>query len=180
MDRLSLIEEELKNVILKIDGTLQPTGYTYYTSVDIVNVEDEGWIDVQNYVTETSPTGLNSYPSINIYLDPREDTYDHTANVYANKDYFRLVGRVQNDSMNIVPQNSKFDINRKMNELLSDVKFVIAQNNTLNDTVDRCNLVRSERKYTQDNKVYRTGDIIIYLEVKYTQSFSNPDLNVCY
>lgn len=186
MDRLSSIENELKNLILTIDGTTQPSGYQYYNDIDICNIEDEGWIASQNYVLSAG-TGINSYPSVNIYLDPNEKITDHSANVYKNVAYMTLIGRVQNDdsydittSASNIPQNSKFMINKKMNELLSDIKHLFGVNFSLNGLCDRCKIVSSKRKYTQDNKVYRTGDIIINLEIEYTQSFSNPNLNVCY
>lgn len=183
MDRLTTVEQEIANSLLTIDGQLQTGGYQYYNNISIVNIEDEGLVATNTYITSgTQTSGFNPYPYVNIYLDPREDVIDLNANVYTNKAYFTLIGKVQNDNETdeAIPQNSKFQINKKMNELLSDIKFNFGSNYQLNDTVERCRILNSERKYTLTNSVYRTGDLIVKVEVEYVQSIFNPNNNICY
>jgi hypothetical protein len=167
MDRLTQIEANLATQILKIDKTLQPGGYTYYNNVILVNEEDE-----------TIAVAEDAYPVVNIYMDPEEIVLSGVSRAFQNKAKFKLTCKVEND---VDTSNPKFTINKKMSEIVSDLKQVLSlEQATLGRSVDNVAIKKIIRKYnTGSNDNFRTGDVDVLIEVTYSQSRTNPDINAC-
>ena len=167
MDRLSQIEADLATQLITIDKTLQPEGYTYYNDVTICQQEDESIADVED-----------AYPVINIYLDPEETVLSGVSRAFQNTVRFRLECRVEND---VDTDNPKFTILRKMNEIVSDLKYNLSKDQaTLGRTVDNIKIVRITRDFAiASNDNFRTGNCNVVIDVNYSQSRMNPDINAC-
>lgn len=168
MDRLSQIELELKNVLLGIDSSVTTgNGYTYFNTVTIVNMEDEGLI-----------LAYGDYPAINIYQDPEVTVLSGDQKAYMSMAKYKLVCKVTVDDLTPQP---RFAINEKMNTLLSDIMAVISGNYNLNGVCNRVDIKRSLRLYNDESQNnLRVGQLIVGLEILYGQSRLNPLLNVCY
>jgi len=166
MDRLTSIELALKDVLLTIDSSVTNTqGYTYYNTVTVVNIDDECIADE-----------YGSYPTIAIYLSPDEQIESGLQGAYRNTAYFNLKCTVVNDPD---VSNPRFQINQKMNEVLSDLKERLSSNYHLNETVDLVTIMSSRRQYLNGGDEFRAGDLIVSLKVQYTQMRLNPDRNTC-
>jgi len=167
MDRLTNIEEEFKNVLLEIDtATTLASGYRYLNKVTVVNLEDEGLI-----------LDEGDFPAINIYLDPDEKIINGDQQSYRSIVKFKLVCKVAVDQLEV---NPRFAINTKMNTLLSDLKAVLSYKYQLNCTCDRADIKRSMRLYNADtNNNLRVGQLVLEVDVLYSQSRLNPLLNAC-
>lgn len=160
MDRLSTIEQAFKDVLLTIDqNTVNPSGYVYYNTVTVVNQGDET---------------VGNYPKINIYLDPEEVALSGEQNAYRNTAKFKLICKVIVDDST---PNPTFAINQQMNSLLSDIKYVLSANYQLNGECDRADIVKSSRVYDELN--VRLAQLVVYVDVLYSQSRLNPDINAC-
>ena len=162
MDLITNIELEMKNSFLQIlSTTTTGGGYTYYNDVTVVNVDDE-----------CVATERGDYPTISIYLEPDEKVLSGEQLAFMNEIYFKLVCSV---SLNDPVDTPRFEINQKMNELLSDIKANISDNYNLNCSCDLVEIIRSRRVYNDNGDEFRAGDLIIDLKVKYVQSRLNPN-----
>jgi len=176
MDRITSIETELQTLISTIavpiitSASPPPVGYQYYTSTGTVQIEDE----VLSLATNVDSKMVNYV----IYLDQPEVNEEWSIGqcAYTNTLMFRVVGRVH---LLGSEGNPKFQINQKMNEVVSDFKYLFGSKHTLNG---KCNYVRymtSERRYNENNNRIFTAEIDIILMVNYSQSLNNPDLGAC-
>lgn len=162
IDPLTNIELEMKNVLLDIVvANPLPSGYVYYNDVTVVNVDDE-----------CVATERGDYPTISIYLNPDEKILSGEQHAYFNEVYFNLVCSV---SLNDPVDTPRFEINKKMNEMLADIKGAFSANHTLNCACATTELLRSRRVYNTNGDEFRAGDIIIDLKVKYMQSRLDPN-----
>jgi hypothetical protein len=161
-DRVSEIELELKTILEGIDGSTSTTGYTYYNDVKSVNIDDEVIADAD--------------PSIVIYQDPEEVILSGVSRAYQNLISITVQCKLALDTEVAYP---KFAINTKMNEMLSDIKFAISNNYHLNGSCDMCEIISSSRSYTMTSDNYRAGDLLVKMEITYSQSRLNPNLNAC-
>lgn len=163
MDLLTEIEIELSNVMKQINkSTTLNSGYTFYNTVDIVNIEDEA-VAVE----------YSQYPIVEIYLEPEENYGSNYGRAYRNSAYFKIVGKVALDQE---VDNPKFEINRKMNELLSDIKAIITYNLSLNCKAQMVTLLRATRTKNIQHDVFRVGQLNVYLKVEYAQEQTNPNI----
>lgn len=168
MDRITDITENLKAVLLSIDElTVTPTGYVFYNTVSKVNVDDEAVI-----------RGLSDFPVIDIIMDDGgEVILSGQQLAYRNSIGFTLRCGVANTvKQGLSPRR---EANIKMNEILSDVKFALSYNPTLNNTCDIVHIKSSSREYVDGNSANRAGDLLINIEIEYSQSRLNPSLNAC-
>ncbi len=166
MDRLTEIEQALEAVFLGIrEDTPTEYGHVYENTVTVVNIDDEAILD-----------SVSDFPSVCVYLDGDEVILDGQANAYECELPFKFVCSVVNDSVEGLPL---FDINRKMNSVLSDVKALISLDNTIGGVCDMVTLTSSKRVYSEDGHAIRAGDIEIYANVRYSQSRSRPKMNIC-
>lgn len=162
MDLLTNIEKQLALIMKDIKKTTTlPSGYIYYNTVDITNIEDECVV-----------ADRGSFPTVSVYQEPNENILSGTQHAYENEVFFKLVGSVSNDNPVDTP---RFAINKKMNELLADIKAVLSNNNDLNCSCELVEILNSNRKYNNDGDEFRAGDLIVNLRVSYTQSRLNPN-----
>jgi len=164
MDRITHIETELQKALLTIlSTTTLPGDYTYYNDVTVVNVDDEVIADERG-----------DYPTVCIYLDPDEKIISGEQRAFRSKLTFKLVCSVANDD---IVDSPRFEINQKMNEMLSDLKALFSHNYHINETVDITNMKTSRREYNTNGDSIRAGDLIVTIECIYTQSRINPNKN---
>jgi len=162
LDLLTKIEEQLALIMKDIKTTTTlPSGYIYYNDVTITNIEDE-----------CVATSAGNFPTVSVYQKPNENILSGTQHAYENEVFFELVGSVSLDDPVDTP---RFAINKKMNELLSDIKAVLSNNNSLNCSCELVEVLNSTRKYNNDGDEFRAGDLIVNLRVSYTQSRLNPN-----
>lgn len=166
MDRLTTIETALRDVLLTIDKTVTTAnGYTYYNTVDVVNIDDEAMADE-----------FGSYPMLTIYLNPDERINSGNQGAFMNTAYMDIKCKVINDA-NVT--NPRFQINQKLNTILSDVKEKLSAEYHLNGTVDLVTILSSRRQYLNMGEEYRAGDLFISIKIDYTQRRLNPDQTTC-
>lgn len=161
VDLLTAIELEFKKVMLDIKKTTTTAGgYTYFNTVTVVNIDDE-----------CVAKDRGDFPTISIYLDPNENILSGDQQAFENETFFKLVCSVALDEPVGTP---RFAINKKMNEMLSDLKAVLSGNTSLNCSCDLVSPLTSNRVYNNDGDMFRAGDLIVRARVNYTQSRNNP------
>jgi hypothetical protein len=168
LDRRTEIDNALADVMQSIDGSTKD-GYTFYNTVQTVNIEDEA--------VTANTTG---FPAISIMEGDNggEEILEGEQRAYRNEIFYELQCEVQNDITDINATTSpKNALKVKMNELLSDIKKAISDNTHLNNTCDICSVIASKREYTDDGNIIRAGDLIVEISVIYSQSRINPDNN---
>lgn len=170
-DRLTEIEEALKSVMESINGSTLPSGYQYYNTVGVVNIDDDALA-----------SDIADFPTVAIYMGEDGETgLEGEQHAYRNEVAMRLVVGVENAPLSIVDtQLPRFEINKKMNTMLSDIKAALSNNYQLNGTCDLVTYVSSERDYTENGNALRAGDLIVDVNIIYTQSRLNPNENCLY
>jgi len=68
MDRITTIESKIIDVLNRIDGTAQPSGYSYYSVTGTVQLDDEVLSLASNRTTVTK-----DIKSVNHRIEHRED-----------------------------------------------------------------------------------------------------------
>ena len=66
-----------------------------------------------------------------------------------------------------------------MNEVLSDFKYLLYNNNTLGGVVNLVSYVDSYREITPTNNRIQTGNININVNVQYSQQGNDPNKIAC-
>lgn len=173
MDRLTTIESALSTYIQTIQAPTSATSgvYNYYTTTGQVNIEDE--------VLALDKNTNNKMVNYTIYLDEPEQNLEWSIgqNAYTNQITFKVVAKVH---LLGSEGNPKFQINQKMNEVLSDMKYMLYKNHTLGGKCNYVRYSRGERVYNETNNRILTAELTMYITVNYSQSGSNPDLPACY
>ena len=90
MDRLTLIENKIADAVKTINGGVQPSGYTYYTSAGTVNIEDECLSLSQN----TDENMVNYLITLN--GSETQTSFTYGQNAYMNSVNFLITGKVHN------------------------------------------------------------------------------------
>lgn len=164
VDIITNIEEQIKAKLLTIDSTTTlPRGYKFFKDVTVVNIDDEA-------VAQS----IGDYPTVSVYLEPEETIKDGNFQSYSNVDHFRLecsVGLKPESSGSGVP---KFLINKEMNEILSDIKALFADDPSINCSCSNSHIKRGVRVYTTNGNAFRVGNINIFLDVGYYQLKDDP------
>jgi hypothetical protein len=173
MDRLSIIELKIAEVLENIDGTTQPNTYKYYTKTGQVNIDDEAIcfgigmsqddLNVVDYIIEQDPNESN-------------EEYGMGQNAYTNNIMYRITARVKNLTDSDSPTHT---IKERCNETLSDLKYAFAINQTLSNNVNWIRYESSTRQYNPTNDIIRTADLYVNFSVNYGQAYTNPDLPAC-
>ncbi|MCF8012578.1 MAG: hypothetical protein K9L56_15010 [Clostridiales bacterium] len=168
MDIVSNIEEQLKTVLEGISNN-SIGDYTQYTKTGVVNIEDE----ILSRVESDSITDIN-------YMIVEEDEETNTSfqigqNALSNVIPLKIIARVKNATDESFPRRA---IKRRMNEVLTDVKQSLYMNFTLNNSCDYVEYKRSRKEIFNSNRIY-TGDLIIDIIVRYSQSGKNPNMIAC-
>ena len=168
MDRITDIEENLATVLYTIQQSYAtPTGYIFYSSVGGVNVDDEAIIK-----------GTQKFPIVDIEMNEDGETIVEGQQLaYRSEISYTLRCGVSNRSKS--GKSPRREANKKMNEILSDVKYALSDNPTLNGSCDRVYMIGSTRYYNDGNSSNRAGDLLINIRIEYSQSRLNPSLNAC-
>ena len=161
-DIITKIEEALANAILKIDGSTTPNGYTFFNKIVNVNVDDE--------------TLVTQYPIVDIFLFNSEGNISGEQMALRNELEFELRCGVENS----LGGNPRRLADKKMNTILSDIKYILYNDKELWDTCDKVEYVSSTREYNEGNNSRRVADLIIDVRITYTQSISNPTISCGY
>jgi hypothetical protein len=174
VDRLTQIEDTIIDMLKSIDGTLQSTGYTYYTSTGQVEIQDEviggmvnrslGQYDHIDYTLEQDG------PEINVEVD---------SCFFTNSTKYLIRGRVKNKVINdkVGGSNPRRAIKIKCNQVLSDLKFLFSQKQgtQLYKMVNNFDYTESTREWYDGGTVDRAADVLVYFDLTYAQSHSNPN-----
>lgn len=187
-DRLSAIEQNMYEALGRIDGTLQSTGYTYYSNTGTIQVYDEG---LSLEFNDVDP--VDDYKSVNHIVQQQEDIgievqeWSTGQKALTTRVVYEIQSRVHNfgDELDngIHPKNS---IRIKMNQVINDLLFVfnqdyqLKQGSELNGRVNVIRMIGAYKMYEDNNDVIQSGTLVTQWEVLYNQSFDNPDLNACW
>lgn len=180
MDRISTIENKVSDTLLSIDGTLQSTGYKFYTNTGTVQVYDE----VLSLARNTTTVGETN-KSVN-YEYEMQDTngiqgleWSTGQSAYTNKLLLVVKAKVHNVSDGTMHPKNEMRI--RMNECLNDQLFAFAKNYHLNGQVDSIIFMDARRHYEDiTNNRIQTGTLETLWSVTFQQSFSNPDVPACW
>lgn len=170
MDRLSSLQDMIATLLLTVDGTVKPTGYQYYTKTGSVDIEDEVLANAKN----TSATDINYL----VELDGNENatSYTYGQNAYMNRVVFKITAKCKNVNTSNHP---KKDITYRMNEVLSDLKFLFNENYSLGRIAELAIYIGSTRViHPSDNRI-TSGELIFRLQVDYSQRANNPNIIGC-
>lgn len=163
-DLITNIEEQIQAKLLTIDSTTPlPRGYTFFKDVTVVNIEDEA-------VAQS----IGDYPTVSVYLEPEETTKDGNFQSYNNTLHFKLVCSVALKADSSGAGVPRFLINKEMNQILSDIKALFADDPSINCSCGNSWVKRSVRVYTTNGNAFRVGDINIFLDVQYFQLKDDP------
>lgn len=171
-DRITTIETKISDLIKTIVKPTTPVSgvYNYYTTCGTCNIEDE--------VLSLAVNATDKLVNYVIYLEEPEinNEWSIGQSAYTNTLNFRINARVHNVGSE---SNPKFDINQKMNEVISDFKYLFGANHTLVGTCNYARYLRSTRNVDASNNRILAGNIDIYVTVNYSQSLGNPNLGAC-
>lgn len=170
MDRLSALQDMIAQLLLTVDGTVKPSGYKYYTTTGSVNIEDEVLANAKN----SSTTAVNYC----VELDGSENatSYTYGQNAYANRVVFLITAKCKNVNTSTHP---KKDITYRMNEVLSDLKFLFNENYSLGRIAELAIYIGSTRVIHPSENRITSGDLQFRLQVDYAQMANNPDMLGC-
>lgn len=175
MDRLSTLEQSIVDILETIDGTMQPSDYTYYTSTGQIMIEDEV---ISNAVSRSlGEFAYIDYTIEQVDVETNIEYEDsHGQNLYTNTVMYIITARIKNK---VNSPNPKRDIKVKCNEVLSDIKYLFGQYNTLNGQATSFVYAESERQYNATHDIIRTADLKLFFELTYSQALNNPDIPTC-
>jgi len=173
MDRLTLVEQKIAELLKTIDNTVvAPVGdYQYYTRTGQVDVEDESLADALND---------NDLNTVNYLVEHDGDevptSYTYGQNAYANRVQFKITARVKNINTSSSPRK---DIRVRMNEVLGDLKYLFNENYSLGRVAELALYNGSSRViYPSENSI-TTGELVFKLRVDYMQRGNHPDKLAC-
>ena len=89
MDRLTLLENEIANVLNHIDGSLQSTGYQYYTTTGQIDIDDDVLATSKNVLS----TDINH--SLNTPAEEENQEWGLTQNIYTNEVVYTIVSQIK-------------------------------------------------------------------------------------
>lgn len=171
MDRLTLLENSIVSVLKDIDGSLQTTGYQYYTTT--------GQVDIDNDVLATSENVSATDINHTITTTPAEEEnleWGLAQSIYTNSVLYTITSQVK---LNGDETNTKRSSKIKCNEITSDIKFALFKFHSLNK---QCNWVKyngSLPVFTTDGNLIKSAKVITTIELNYSQSMRNPDVLAC-
>jgi hypothetical protein len=113
---------------------------------------------------------------IYLYQPEVNEVWSIGQSAYTNTLMFRVCGRVH---LLGSEGNPKFQINQKMNEVVSDFKYLLGNDHTLGGTCNWIRYVTSERRYNETNNRIFTAEVDIILSVNYSQSMKDPTIGAC-
>lgn len=167
---LNQIEDEIIEKLKLIDGGEHSwagvtTKYKFYTTCGQVNMRDDTLATVGNKITD----------KVNFDIEVgNEEMYESQsgANCQRFRVAFDIICSPKCDEIGI----TKNIINKKMNDVLSDLKYIFNKNETLDNTCYYFQYQSSRREYTQHNDMINGGKIIATFVADYGSFFTNPDI----
>jgi hypothetical protein len=170
MDRLTLLENEIANVLNDIDGTLQSTGYTYYTVT--------GQIDIDDDVLATSKNILSTDINHSLLTPAEEENQEWglAQSIYTNEVIYTIESQIK---LSGDEEKTKRAAKTACNRVASDLKFAFGKFHNLNK---KCNWIKyngSVPAYTTDGGLINGAKLITTIELNYSQSLNNPDIIAC-
>jgi len=180
MDRITTIESKITSTLNSIDGTLQSTGYQFYTNTGTIQVYDEVLSNARN-VTTVGEDKL----SVNYQYELQESSgiegleWSTGQKAYTNR--FILVVRAKLNNYSDGTMHPKNEIRIKMNECLSDQLFAFAKNYHLDGQVQSITFMNANRLYEDiTNNRIQTGTLETLWLVTFQQDFNNPNIPACW
>jgi len=170
MDRQTLLENEIANVLNAIDGTLQSTGYQYYTVTGQIDIDDDVLATSKNVL----PTDINH--SLNTPAEEENEEWGLGQNIYTNNVIYTITSQIK---LTGTEAKTKRAAKTACNEVASDLKFAFGKYHDLNK---KCNWVKynsSVPAYTQDGGLINGAKLVTTIELNYSQSLNNPDTIAC-
>jgi len=171
--RIDTIEAKIFDVLEKIDGTTQSTGYTYYTSTGSVQIYDEklslsrniNALEVNHYIDQVEGEGIYS------------SEFQVGQWAITNTTNYEIRSKVHNDG---TESNAKNAIRIKLNEVFDDLLFAFSNRYTLDGHVSWIRFVSAIPKYeTITNNRIQSATLITKWEVSFTQSIANTSIKSC-
>lgn len=163
--RLDNIENKIIEFLNTINGSLQPTGYTYNTKVGQIQLYDE----VLNLSLNNDNKAVNY--TIEQYEPINNTEFQLSQYGYTQQAIYQIESKLHNIGNET---NTKRSIISKMNENLDDLLFLFGQNHTLGGQVANIQFVSSTRKFADNNNRIQSGSLITLWSIIYTQSINNP------
>jgi len=178
MDRITTIESKFGDALGRIDGTIQTTGYTYYTNTGTIQVYDEVLSLARNTTTvgETNKGVNHQYEWQDSGLEGQDWSTGQKA--YTNRMVIVLRSKLHNYVTGAHPKN---EMRILMNQCLSDLLFTFGVDYQLGQTSQWCKFLGAYREYEDiTNNRIQTGTLVTQWEVVFNQSFTNPDNDACW
>lgn len=186
MSRLEGIKEQIRAILLTIDGTDQGT-YTYTSNTGTVDIMDEALSLVRNHYAPN-----DSYDSVNHMVD-EDDTSGISAldvefgqDAISNSVVFKITSRCHNTSPTTSTTstvNPRIEIDEVMNGVIDDLLYAFYkdwESRCLNGLAVSIVFVGAHKEYVDiTNNRIQSGNLITRWEVKYSQSISNPAIPAC-
>lgn len=175
IDRLTTIENAVESLLLSVQGQQANPWYKFYTQTGTVNVEDAA-------LAEGLATELGIDHPVQYLLDIDDDEGETILeaaqgfDTYQNVAKYELIARVENVGK---PDNPKKDIKKRMNEVVSDIKQLFWENETLDQNAFRVIIEGWKRSYIGNGDQVNTGRVTFILNIEYGQFGSNPDKKAC-
>ncbi len=178
MNMIDDIELQITNLLQSINLEIVPGyTYTYKTYTGTVNIYDETLSIAENKDDVDLP---DQEFVVNYEIEPYDDEVetDFTEGAFAltNENLYRIRCKVHNRGDEESPKNAA---RKKMNNVLSDLKFLFGNNFALNKKCNWFLYARSKKNYTVDNDLINTGYIDVFYKLNYSQSVLNPDEYAC-
>jgi len=167
---LNQIESVVIDKLKLIDGAIHTwpgssIDYKYYTTTGRVNDRDNTISVIANKLA------INVDYEVNIMDDEMYESQSG-ANCQRFRAAVEIIASPRNDEIGI----SKNLINAKMNDVLSDLKYLFNRNETLNNLCFYFQYSSSRREYTNTNDMINSGKLILTYIVDYGSHFTNPDI----
>jgi len=170
MDRITNIEDKLAELLVSIDKTVQPSGYQYKTLTGTVQVDDQ----VLSLSNNTDKTAVNY--TIEADTIDRVTNWTYGQNAYMSTIDYVIVAKVQNINTSVSPVR---DIKARMNEVISDLKYLFYINYLNQNTAEIIQYVSATKDVAPTNNRITTGTVSITISVSYSQQGNNPDRPAC-
>lgn len=172
MDRLTNIEDKLGELLLTIDKNIVPISgaYQYKTLTGTVQIDDQALSLAKN----TDKTAVN-YTIEGDTIDT-VTAFTYGQNAYMSTVDYKIVAKVQNIN---TTSNPIRDIKAKMNEVISDLKYLFYMNYLNNNTAEIVLYKSAEKVIHPSNNKITSGTVTVTVSVTYSQQGNNPDRPAC-
>jgi len=182
MDLITNIEENgIFRALLEIQHSLTPTPgeYNPYSSTGEVKIDDQ-ILATETLVTNHNITLPEASYLINYDVEQTEpeigDEMDIGQNVYTNVLYYDIIAHV---TLKGDEEHSTRKTKIRMNEILSDLKWVFGKHYDLYKNCEYIEYVSGGRIENYDDDILNTAKLKTTWKIVYTQSIFNPNIMGC-